>query len=352
MKKLKVSILRNENPSSADKWALACKRQGVAYDIIDLTASDWLAHVLACQSDFFLLRPAGMLEHYKILYDERLYIICKLLRLKTYPSYEECYIYENKKLLSYYLAAVNIPHPKTRVFYCKEEATSFIEKISMPIVAKTNIGASGTGVQILRDKNKAKKYINTAFSNKGIKRRFGPNRVTGSPGKWLTKAFRNPSYFFTKIKEYTSIYQRGERDLVLFQEYIPHDFEWRAIRIGDSYFAHKKIKYQDKASGSKGIDYVTPPLKLMDFVRNICEGNNFSFMAIDLFDDGSGGFLVNELQTIFGHVQDHIMEIDGKPGRYIYQDNQWVFEQGDFNTNESYDLRLKTAISLFEKSKL
>jgi glutathione synthase/RimK-type ligase-like ATP-grasp enzyme len=349
MKKLKVSILRNENTSSAEKWALACQRQDIAYDIIDLTASNWLDNVLASQADFFLLRPAGMLEHYKILYDERLYIICKVLGLDTFPSYEESYIYENKKLLSYFLAAKGIPHPKTLVFYTREDATAFIDKTSLPVVAKTTIGASGSGVQILRDKEKARKYINSAFSNKGIKRRFGPNRVIGTPGKWFTKAVKSPSYFFKKLKEYMTIYSHGERDLVFFQEYIPHDYEWRAVRIGDSYFAHQKIKYQDKASGSKGIDYVNPPLNLLDLVKNICEANHFKCMAIDLFDDGNGGFLVNELQTIFGHVQDHIMEVDGKPGRYVFQDNQWVFEPGDFNTNESYDLRLKTAISLYEK---
>jgi hypothetical protein len=75
-------------------------------------------------------------------------------------------------------------------------------------------------------------------------------------------------------------------------------------------------------------------------------------MAVDLFEDGSGGYVVNELQTIFGHVQDHIMEVDGKPGRYIHQNNQWVFEPGDFNTNESFDLRLKTAIELYEENRL
>lgn len=349
MKKLKISILRNEKPSSAEKWALACEYLGIPHDIIDLTASDWLANVQASQSDLFLLKPAGMLEHYKILYDERMYIICNVMGLNTFPSYEESLYYENKKLLSYFLAAKGIPHPKTRVFYSKEEATAFINTTSFPVVAKTTIGASGSGVQILRDEDKAKKYINSAFSNRGVKRRFGPNRVTGSPAKWLTKAVKSPSYFFERLKEYVSIYGHGERDLVLFQEYIPHEFEWRAVRIGDSYFAHKKIKHQDKASGSKGIDYVNPPLNLLYFVKNICESNRFSCMAIDFFDDGKGGFLVNELQTIFGHVQDHIMEVDGKSGRYIFQDNQWVFEPGDFNTNESYDLRLKTAISLYGK---
>jgi glutathione synthase/RimK-type ligase-like ATP-grasp enzyme len=349
MSRLKVSILRNEDPSSGKKWELACEKKGIDYDVIDLTASNWLEKILASQSDFFLLRPAGRLEHYKILYDERLYILCETLGLKTFPFYNECRIYENKRLLSYYLKARNIPHPQTRVFYSKEEANEFIDDSTMPVVAKTSIGASGSGVQIIKDKDQAKKYIKTAFSAKGVKRRFGPNRVIGSPGKWATKAIKSPTYFLKKLKEYVSIYSHGERDFVIFQEFVPHDFEWRAVKIGESFFAHKKIKYQDKASGSKGIDYVMPPLDLLDFVKDLCEKSEFSCMAVDLFEDGSGGYVVNELQTIFGHVQDHIMEVDGKPGRYIHQNKQWIFEPGDFNTNESYDLRLETAIALYEK---
>ncbi len=349
MSRLKVSILRNEDISSGKKWALACEKKNIDYDIIDMTASNWLEKISDSKSDFYLLKPPGMLEHYKSLYDERLYILSKVLGLKTFPSYEECYIYENKRLLSYYLEAQNIPHPKTRVFYSKDEASDYIEKSIMPIVAKTSIGASGSGVQILKDKNQTKKYIKAAFSAKGVKRRFGPNRVVGTPKKWVTKALKSPAYFFNKLKEYFSIYSHGERDLVIFQEYTPHDFEWRAVKIGDSYFAHKKIKYQGKASGSKGIDYVSPPFDLLDFVKNMCDINGFSCMAIDLFEDGDGGYVVNELQTIFGHVQDHIMEVDDTPGRYIHQDDKWIFEPGNFNTNESYDLRLETALKLYEK---
>jgi hypothetical protein len=49
-------------------------------------------------------------------------------------------------------------------------------------------------------------------------------------------------------------------------------------------------------------------------------------------------------------VQDHILEVDGKPGRYIFQDGQWVFEEGMFNSNESYDLRLEVALKLYGQS--
>ena len=86
--------------------------------------------------------------------------------------------------------------------------------------------------------------------------------------------------------------------------------------------------------------------------------NKFQSMAIDIFEGKNSGYLVNELQTIFGHIPDkkygtfHRLEVNGIPGRYINKDGKWIFEEGDFNTNQSYDLRLETAIDLYEKSKL
>ena len=72
-------------------------------------------------------------------------------------------------------------------------------------------------------------------------------------------------------------------------------------------------------------------------------------MAVDLFQNDSGIF-VNELQTIFGHKNPYICKINDKAGRYVLQNNQWVFEEGDFNTNESFDLRLEVAVKLYEKN--
>lgn len=348
---MKIAILRNEDVDSSFKWQIACEKINLPYEVIDLTSAGWLMSIKQYPYDFFLLKPPGRLSHYKLMYDERLYFITKILKLQTFPSFEECFIYENKKVLSYFLESNQIPHPETSVFYNKSEARLFCESQAYPFVAKTSIGASGSGVTVIKNKKQAVNYINKAFSSQGIKRRFGPNRVTGSPKMWFLKALSNPGYLLKKMQEYFSIHKHGERDFVIFQKYIPHEYEWRMVKIGESYFGHQKIKQGEKASGTKGIKYVTPPQNLLDFTRNLCERCNFHFMAIDLFEDRTGGYLVNELQTIFGHVQDHILEVDGKRGRYLYTCNDWIFEEGDFCTNESYDLRLDHALTQFRITK-
>jgi hypothetical protein len=58
----------------------------------------------------------------------------------------------------------------------------------------------------------------------------------------------------------------------------------------DSYFAHRKTKDGDKCSGTKGIDYVNPPLSLLEFVKKTCDSLGFNSVASicsrhkDLFD--------------------------------------------------------------------
>ena len=105
----------------------------------------------------------------------------------------------------------------------------------------------------------------------------------------------------------------------------------------------------EKASGSKRIDFVNPPESILNFTKKICDRFHFTSMAIDIFENGRENYLVNEMQTVFGHLMPYILKVDEKIGRYIYLDNQWKFEEGGgFNSTESYDLRLEAALNLAE----
>lgn len=344
-----IGILRNQNPDSVDKWEKACLNLGVEYKIIDFTSAFWIREIEKENFDFFVHRPPGDLDRYKRLFDERLLILSQELGRKIYPSYRETFIYENKKVLSYFLKAHKIPHPQTNIFYSFNESEEYISSSSFPFVAKSNIGAAGSGVQIIHTLSEAKKYKNKAFKGGGIKRRLGPNRITGTPKKWFKKAIKSPKYFMNKVKSYLELYKDSQVGYVIFQNYITHNFEWRVAKIGGSYFAYKKFKIEEKASGAKSLGFENPPLELLDFVRNIAVKCNITSAAFDVFPS-KGSYLVNEIQTIFGHINDHILEVDGIPGRYLFQNGNWVFEEGDFNTNESYDLRLKHAIELFQEN--
>jgi glutathione synthase/RimK-type ligase-like ATP-grasp enzyme len=257
----------------------------------------------------------------------------------------EILVYENKRFLRDWLKVNHIPFPETNVFYSEKAALLYINSNnSYPIVAKTNIGASGNGVEFLQNKNAAAKYANRAFKA-GINARTGPKLTKGSLVKKIIKALTYKKFLSNRLKEYKETYTNPQQGYVIFQEYVPHDYEWRCVRIGDSYFAHKKIARNNKSSGTllKGYDPV--PFDLLDFILDITERTLLSSVAIDLFQR-QGKFLVNEIQCFFGQSDPYQMLVNSRPGRYRRINGSWVFEEGDFASNECFDLRLEHALKV------
>lgn len=353
MRKLKLAILENEIADDHLLWIDACEemKELVDWSVVNITKATWLEDIIRGSFDGLLATPSGSTTRFKTLYDERITILHSVCGLPVFPSLEEIMIYENKKYLSYWLAAHHIPHPKTWVFYYEKEALQFINNSSFPVVAKTNIGAGGSGVTILHSLRDAERYIRDTFSGKGISRVVAP--------KWRRKGFvkrvfsklMNLNELKLKIEKYKSAMSEIQKDFVLLQEYIPHDFEWRCVRIGDSFFAHKKLKHHDKASGSLLKGYDVPPVDLLDFVKEVTDLKDFQSQAVDIFVSPDGRYLVNEMQCIFGQSDPYQMLINGKPGRYVCENRKWIFEAGDFNKHESFLLRLKTFTAMLQDAR-
>ncbi len=346
--KLRAIILKNELPDDHIYWLKACEAfsDSIIYQIVDLTKNDWLEQINNKKFDVLLAMPSGLCNRFKQLYDERIYILQKILGFRIFPSAEEIFINENKRFLSFWLDANKLPHPRTWVFYHQNEAFEFLYNTAYPVVAKTNLGASGKGVVIIKNLKEALKYTKETFSGRGASQRIGPNLKTAGLLKRGFNYLLNPS----KIKDKLFIYKNRAAGIqigfVIFQEFIPHDFEWRVVRIGDSFFAHKKLKQGEKASGSLIKGYENPPLILFDFVKEITDKHKFFSQAIDIFETPKG-LVINEMQCVFGQSDPFQMLINGKSGRYIFINNSWQFEAGDFNRNKSFNLRVKYLIDNF-----
>lgn len=347
--KKKIAILKSESKRDHIMWLKACADYSDRVDvsIIDLTLSNWLDKVQEQHYDIFLLRPPGQTSLFKQLYDERIYILNKVLNQPIYPSLEEIMIYENKRFLSYWLQANKISSPKTVVFYNKEEAIGYIDNVDLPIVIKTNIGASGNGVTIVKSIVEYKRFLDRVFSISGIQSFKGPKLFKGNIFEKIKKIIFQKDFIKTRLNEYREQKSEIQRGFILLQEFVPHDFEWRCVRIGDSFFAHKKIVHKEKASGSLNKDYDNPPLSLLDYILKVTDENFLLSVSIDLFESNNI-FLVNEIQCFFGQSDPYQMLVDGFPGRYIRFNNKWKFEPGDFNRNESYNLRLEHALNIID----
>src|SRR5699024_7591066 len=82
----------------------------------------------------------------------------------VYPSYNEVFLYENKRNMAYWLEINKIPYPKTWIFYNKNEAITFLENFrGSQLVFKPNVGSAAIGVRIISIKQ-AKKLVNKMFT--------------------------------------------------------------------------------------------------------------------------------------------------------------------------------------------
>lgn len=293
----------------------ACIEMGVPYKIIDISGSDWIEQISASGCDAFLVRPSALLTTLKQMYDERLKIMNDELRLIIYPSYKETWIYESKRRMYYWLASNNVSHPKTWVFYNENDATEFAKKIELPIVYKTDLGTTSSGVIIFKSRNKLLSHLKKCFSSGYVVRGGDP-----------------------RDKQWGSVF---------FQEYIQNVREWRIVHIDGSYFGHEKLKVGDFHSGSKSIGWTVPSAKLLSFAKEVVLKGDFNSMCLDIFETSDGTFMVNELQALFGQSTDAQMYLNGKPGRYLYDaiDNEWIFEEGDFCRNACSNLRVLAVIN-------
>lgn len=346
MKKPLLAILKNESDQDYNNWVTSCEKikETIDFDVIDLTKFDWLDNVMSKEYDLFITLPPGLSSNFKQLYDERIIIISQYLHKKIYPTLTEILIYENKRNLSYWLNANKILSPKTWIFYYKNEALNFIQNAHYPIVAKLNIGASGNGVTFLNDTNEADKYIKRAFSASGLNFKTGPKLSKGNLLKKIQKVLFRKGFLSNRLREYKTLSIENQKGFVLFQEFIKHDFEWRCVRIGDAFFAHKKLAVKGKASGTLEKAYDNPPIELFDYINDLTNKYNLKSVAIDLFENNNN-YLINEIQCIFGQSDPYQMLVDGKPGKYVIKIGKWHFEEGMFNTNKSYDLRLEHALT-------
>jgi glutathione synthase/RimK-type ligase-like ATP-grasp enzyme len=338
-------------PYDHDGWVLSLKKfDQIEVKIIELFADNWLELIQKEVVDVLVLRPPGRSSFFKQMYDDRVQLLAELYPGKLYPTIDLVKIYENKRYFRDWMLVRNIPHPKTWVFYSKEDAIQFLnENKNYPLVSKLNIGASGKGVLILQNDFQAVREISFLFGE-GKKIIGAPNLRKGSVYKKIRKLLKNPGFVKARLNEYKQQSDEVHKNYCIFQEFIEHSFEWRCVVIGDSYFAHKKLVKDGKSSGALIKDYGNPPLSLLDFVRELSIKHSIDSAAIDIFEH-KGYYLVNEIQSFFGQSDPHQMYVDNAPGRYYYENKTWVFQEGSFNDNQCFDLRVKHILDKFDNIK-
>ncbi|BBR38827.1 hypothetical protein WP3W19E03_13520 [Aeromonas veronii] len=327
MKKIKLGIICYPG-MELDKIKLACTDNNADIIEIDIMSPDWMSE---CKDDIdgYLIRPPCTYQEHKSIFDERVFFLNEVLGKPIYPSFKELYTYENKRNMHLFLLGHDIPHANTKVYMRKVDALSDLTEKSFPLVAKSNIGASGSAVQIIKNKHQYVSLVNKVFG------RFSPEFSFG----WIPMGKKNG----IPIPRFG----RAQKHYLLIQEYLSIKWEWRMIRIGDSYIGHQKLLGDNGfASGSELVGWERPSNDLLWLLHNATEKMGMRCMTLDIFETVDGEYYVNEMQAIIGAYRPYQMKVDGKPGRFFLKDGQFQFEEGIHCLNACWNPRVEDFIKM------
>ncbi|MEI6193989.1 MAG: hypothetical protein WCS42_06630 [Verrucomicrobiota bacterium] len=309
----KIGIFR-EFTGLHRQYVAAAEQMGVSFKVVNIMSAGWIDAVRNSGCDLFFVWPSPLGPAWKNMFDERLKIVVEELDKNVYPRLDEIWLWESKRRMNYWLEAKGIRRPQTWVFYDLDEARTFADTASLPLIFKPDFGDCAKGIKVIRTRAQARAWATRGF-------RAG-DRFGGHPGdrSW---------------------------GCVIFQQFIPNAREWRVIRVGDSLFAYRKGKVGDFHSGSKLVEFDTPPESVLDLMIEVCDRGRFDCMSIDVLEDENGNFYVTELQSLFGgDPWDFQMAIAGVPGRYLVEGGaprvgRYKFERGVFCENNCANLRIR-----------
>lgn len=312
----------------------SCRELGIDYRVVDITSADWLGNVMeASDCDGFFCPSTCFSQERKTIQDERYYFVSQILKRPIYPDFLGLYIHENKRNMATWLEYMGLPHAKTKVFTDLKECNEYLDNCEYPIVVKANIGAQAAKVRIVESKGKAKRMAKRALN--------ASSRTEIKPGLFYWKKTHHP------IVRWTVDLHNVQKDYFLVQEFISDvKYEWRILKVGDSYFGHQKLFKGKFASGSGLVGWVDPPKELLMMVNDLCDKSGFLCMDVDIFEDKNGKYYINELQSFFGSYLDYQMSIDGKHGRYVYKNGDFEFEEGDWNVYGSVKLKIEHFVDI------
>lgn len=265
------------------------------------------------------------------LFAQQLLVSLSKLNIKVIPEFWTTFLFDDKLGQKYLFEILDIPTPKTFMFYEKDTALRWIKNVNYPIIFKLRTGAGSQNVKLIQSEYSAKRVIKKMFS-KGYK--FKNKKEILRDRLINFKSYKSYKSFVDLIRIIYRIlfpksnekFINNEKGYVLFQEFLPNnDFDTRTIIVGNKCFAIRRYNRIDdfRASGSGFIDY-DPNLidkKTIALSFNIAQKLDSRLLALDFLFDKKGnpivtefsyGFSVEAYDKCLGYWDDNLIWHEGK----------------------------------------
>ncbi len=268
----------------------ACATLGLEVRSVPVDDNAWMEAVRGV--DLFVWRPT-MGDPSEMAEIRTKIPLVEAMGVPCFPNSLMLWLYDDKIRETLFLKAHGHPVPETFISYSEMEARAYLDKAIYPLIAKTHMGASASGVVRVRDRAAAEELL------KGIFR----------PQSLLEKVVMK-FHYLPRLEKGDLLLARKLRYLnacpryIYAQEFIEADSDWRITTLGTdllSVFVRRNRPDDFRASGSGLWEMVEPadlPTEACDLALEISNRHGFTSMAYD-FMQGPKGWVIGEISMTF-----------------------------------------------------
>jgi len=298
VKKPRVGLVKDFGIyASSPKYERFLKHNKIPFEYYDVQKSDFIKR--AKDFDLIVWRTgSSFADQYEA--KSKIEFLEKELNLSIFPSSSEIWFYEDKVRQQWLFEENEIPAIKSFVSFSKDETMEYLQHCTYPLVSKEATNSGSEGVYLITNRAQAERFCHKVF---------GPGH-------------RAVNYTYIRQKNY-----------VLFQEFIPdYQHDLRVIIIGNQFFGYyREIPKGDfRASGAGILIKEDIPEEALYFAKSVKEKlPDTHYLSVDMLkDQRDDQYYVIEV-SLFNRVSssDRLV-VDGVPGKYVFEDNEFSFYPG------------------------
>jgi len=297
--KPRIGLVKDLEPYP--RWTKLCRfldHNAFEYEIYNIHAHDWLSQ--AKQFDAVVGIWSCDLHCLQEM-REKYWVLEHYLGKTTFPSAQHAFLYEDKRLEAYLAYLHGIPFANAHISYDRRDALELVESLDYPVVSKMVPASASVGTELVRDRKRARKIVERAFSVAG----------------------RRTHLSYARQKNY-----------VYFQDFIPNDgFDLRAIVVGDWVFGYyrKMLAGDFRASGMNLVEKRELPQEAMRLALKLNQVVKSPMLVVDMLRGLDGRYQVIEFSPTCQMETPEQLHVNGEPGVFIFDDpEKGRFQRGKY----------------------
>jgi len=234
------------------KYRRFLQANDIAFEIYDIHRSSWLRE--AQRFDMVVWRPMSY-PHELEECRRKFHILEEELGILCYPSVAEVQLYEDKITQFELLRSHGLPVIDTFVSHSEDETMEYLAHCEYPLVWKLTAGSGSLGVELVRTRRTAQRWVRQVFSFAG----------------------RRTYWSYVSQKSY-----------VYLQRFVPNaGYDLRVIVVGSTVFGYYRDvpKGEFRASGMHTERHDPPSAEAISLARRVAEVLDLPHVAVDMLVD-------------------------------------------------------------------